>query len=313
MRRRAVPRALTAAGTLTINGSGFAAASTAQWNGDALITTVVSSTQLTACVPAGFIKGYGTAAITVVSGAKTTNAVQIALALPSVTLTGLQTTSAPTQALTVGVQLGAAAATALTGTLTLSFSPNAAGVSSGYMDPALQLSSGGTSLNFTIPAGASSVTAGTLQQGTVAGTITVTLSGLTANGANVLPSAVTGAVTIPQAAPVITAGSVQITNLTSSGFDVVLTGYSTSREMNTATFTFSAASGTQFSGTTTFPVDVSSAFTTWYSSTSSQPEGSLFMLTVPFTISGPTTVLGSVSVTLTNSIGTSAPVSATAP
>jgi hypothetical protein len=198
----------------------------------------------------------------------------------------------------------------LNGTLQLSFAPNAAGVSAGYRDPALQFSSGGTTLNFTIPAGASSVTAGTLQQGTVAGTITVTLSSLTANGANVLSAPVSANVTIPPLAPVITAGSVQITNLTSSGFDVVVTGYSTSRDMKTANFNFTAAPGTQFSGTTSFAVDVSSAFSSWYSSTASQPEGSLFLLTVPFTISGPTSVLGSVSVTLTNSIGTSAPESA---
>lgn len=305
------PSSPSSAGTLTVNGSGFASGATVNWNNTPLTTTVVSSTQLTACILSEIIQGYGPQNITVTSGGKTTSAVQISLELPSVTLTGLQSTAVPTQALTVGVQLGAAAAAALSGTLTLSFSPNAAGVSSGYMDPALQFSSGGTTLNFTIPAGTSSVTAGTLQQGTVAGTITVTLPSLTANGTNFLPSAVTGTVTIPQAAPVIQAGTVQITNVTSSGFEVVLTGYSTSREMNTATFTFTAASGTQFSGTTTFPVDVSSAFTTWYASSSSQPEGSLFLLTVPFTISGPTTVLGSVSVTLTNSIGTSAPVSGT--
>lgn len=299
-------------GTLTINGANFASGATAKWNGDPLVTTVVSASQLTVCVPAGFIQGYGTANITVTSGSNTTGAVAIGLALPSVTITGLQATAVPTQQLTVGLQLGAAAATALSGTLQLSFTPNAAGVSSGYMDPALQFSSGTTTLNFTIPQGSTSVSAGTLQQGTVAGTITVTLPSLTANGANVLASPVSGSVTVVQLPPVINAGSVQITSLTASGFNVVLTGYSTSREMNTANFTFTAAPGTAFSGTTTFSVNVNTAFTDWYSNSASDADGSQFMLTVPFTISGPTSVLGSVSVTLTNSIGTSASQSATA-
>jgi hypothetical protein len=180
------------------------------------------------------------------------------------------------------------------------------------MDPALQFAAGGTTLNFTIPAGASTVSpiaGGTIQQGTVAGTLTVTLTSLTSGGVSILPATpVTATATILPLAPVITANSVQITNLTATGFDVVLTGYSTTRDITTATFTFTASSGTAFSGTTTFPVSVGSAFSAWYQGAQSQSFGSMFKLQVPFTITGNASVLGSVSVTLTNSVGTSAPV-----
>lgn len=305
------PASVSPIGTLTLNGTGFVSGATAQWNGQALVTTLVSATQLTACVPSSFVQAYGTPAITVVSHGTTSNALQISLAVPAISITGLQSTSAPTQQLQVGIQLASATPTALAGTLKLSFSTTAPGVPAGYVDPALQFSSGGTALNFTIPAGSKSISAGAIQQGTVEGTITVTMTSLTANGSSVLPSTpIAPTVSIPPLPPVITAGSVQITNLTSTGFDVVLTGYSVTRDMTTANFSFTAAAGTQFTGATTFAVDVTSAFSGWYGSASSQPEGSLFMLTVPFTISGPDTVLGSVSVTLTNSVGASAAVSA---
>lgn len=305
------PARVEPAGTLTVNGTGFTSSATVDWNGQPIVTTFVSETQLTACVPSAYVQGYGAAAITVVSGSTNSNALQISLVVPGITITGLQSTSAPTQQLQVGVQFASATPTALQGTLQLSFSSTAPGLPSGYVDPGLQFSTGGTTLSFTIPAGSSSINAGMIQQGTVEGTITVTLTGLTSNGTSVLPtSGVTSSVIIPPLPPVITAGSAQITNLTSSGFDVVLSGYSVTRDMTTATFSFTAATGTTFSGATTFAVPSGPVFTTWFDSTAGQQNGSMFLLTVPFTLSGPTSVLGSVSVTLTNSVGTSAAVSA---
>lgn len=305
------PANVEAAGTLTVNGAGFTSSSVVEWNRQTTSTTFVSATQLTACISIANIRGYGSASITVVNGSVTSNAVNISLLVPAMSITGLASTSAPTQQLQVGVNMASATPVALQGTLALGFSSTAPGLPSGYVDPGLQFSSGGTTLNFTIPAGASSVSAGAIQQGTVEGTITVTLTSLTANGVNVLPSSgVSGTVAIPPLPPVITAGSVQITNLTSSGFDVVLTGYSVTRDMTTATFTFTAASGTAFSGTSTFAVPVGSIFSSWFDTTAGQNNGSMFLLTVPFTISGPTSVIGSVSVTLTNSVGTSAAASA---
>jgi hypothetical protein len=53
--------------TLTVNGAGFVAASTVNWNGSPLATTFISVTQLTATVPASDIATASTASVTVVS------------------------------------------------------------------------------------------------------------------------------------------------------------------------------------------------------------------------------------------------------
>jgi hypothetical protein len=313
----AISPSATAAGgpafALTVNGSGFASGAVVQWNGAALPTTVVNATQLTASVPANLIANFGSAQITVLSSGVLSNSVAIAITAPAISLTGVQSTSVPTQQLSVGIQLASPTPADLQGTLQLGFAPSVAGLPAGYMDPALQFAAGGTTLNFTVPAGATTVspiTGATVQQGTVAGNLTVTLTSLTSGGVSVLPpTPVAVTATILPLPPVITPNSVHITNLTASGFDVVLTGYSTPRDMTSATFTFTAASGTQFSGGATFTVPLSAAYSAWYQSAASQSFGSMFQLQVPFTLSGSTGVLQSVSVTLTNSIGTSTPVS----
>jgi hypothetical protein len=51
--------------TLTVNGTNFQMTSVVQWNGQALATTFVSDTQLTAVVPAADLAEEGTAAVTV--------------------------------------------------------------------------------------------------------------------------------------------------------------------------------------------------------------------------------------------------------
>lgn len=51
--------------TLTANGSNFISGSTINWNGTALTTTFVSSTQLTATVPAANVAAAGSASVTV--------------------------------------------------------------------------------------------------------------------------------------------------------------------------------------------------------------------------------------------------------
>lgn len=53
--------------TLTVNGAGFVSGSVVMWNTTALTTTSISSTQLTATVPAADITTAGTAGITVTS------------------------------------------------------------------------------------------------------------------------------------------------------------------------------------------------------------------------------------------------------
>ncbi len=74
------PSSTTAGGTafaLTVNGTGFVANSIVQWNGSSRTTTYVSSTRLTATIPASDIAVAGTASVTVFTpapGGGTSNA-----------------------------------------------------------------------------------------------------------------------------------------------------------------------------------------------------------------------------------------------
>ena len=97
------PNGVTAGGaafTLTVNGSGFINGSTVQWNGSARTTTFVSSTQLTAAIPAADIANVGTTNVTVTTpapGGGTSNAVSFTVSQapnPVPTLTSINPTSA---------------------------------------------------------------------------------------------------------------------------------------------------------------------------------------------------------------------------
>src|SRR5437762_1543287 len=90
--------------TLTVNGTNFLStspASTVNWNGSPLTTTFVSSTQLTAIVPAANVATVGTASVTVVNpapGGGTSNSVTFTINPPPPVITSATTASG-----TVGV------------------------------------------------------------------------------------------------------------------------------------------------------------------------------------------------------------------
>jgi hypothetical protein len=175
---------------------------------------------------------------------------------------------------------------------------------------------GGRTVSFTVPANTTQVVFSgatpAVQTGTVSGTITLTLK-LTAAGIDVTPSSVTPiTLKIAKAAPVIVSGGVTVTP-TTGGFNIVVVGYATSREMLSATVTFTAASGVTLSSSSA-TISLASVFTTWYSSSASVAYGSNFSLTMPFTIANGTSTnsLTSVSVVLTNAVGSSTAMSAAA-
>jgi len=95
-----VPTAVAPGGpgfTLTVNGTGFVSTSTLNWNGTPLTTTFVSSSRLTATVPASNIAQASTASITVSNpspGGGTSGVVFFAVSAP----TTLQFTSLPATA-----------------------------------------------------------------------------------------------------------------------------------------------------------------------------------------------------------------------
>ena len=246
-------------------------------------------------------------------------------AAPSVQMTPSVTqVTSITSGVSVTLTLTAAAPADLTATLSLSFAGNATGLPSGnYNDPGLQFGQGGTTTTLAIPAGsttASLPSSNLIATGSVAGSITVALTSLTetVNGQQqplLLPSPNPSTTfTVLASAPTITA--VKIINVTSTGFVVDIVASSTSRDLSGASFTFTPASGATLSGTTFSYSGPGNALatqaTTWFSPGSSGLSyGGAFDLQVPFTLQGSANAIGSVSVTLTNSVGISGAVSGT--
>jgi hypothetical protein len=246
--------------------------------------------------------------VTDASGSFTTKGFTLTVTVPQTTLSvvGLTDTATPAQQSTFDVQLSAAYPLTITGTVTLTFRQNAVNPSD---DPAIQFSSGGRTLDFTIPAGQLSAfptTLPSIQTGTVAGEINLALSYF-AGEQNITPAnPPVRSITIPRSAPTI--NSVQVVKVT-GGFNILVTGYSTPRQVTQADFTFTPITGATLQ-TAHVTVIVDSAFTTWYTGINSPQFGSLFLYTQPFTVQGNVSDIGSVSVTLAHTTGTSAAVGA---
>jgi len=84
--------------TLIVTGSGFTPDAIVQWSGASLATTVVSSTQLTAVIPAARLATAGTATITVLNpgtGGGTSGALSFTVGYPVPTISDLSPSSIP--------------------------------------------------------------------------------------------------------------------------------------------------------------------------------------------------------------------------
>jgi hypothetical protein len=231
---------------------------------------------------------------------------------PPATITGLPATATPATQPALGITIPSAYPLDITGTVTLTFAPD----SPSPDGQEVVFTTGGRTVGFTVPANSTqavfSGAAPGVQTGTVSGTITLTLK-LTAAGIDVTPSpAPSTKLTIAKSAPVILPQGVTVTP-TSGGFNIVVVGYATSREMVSANVTFTAASGVTLSSSQV-TIPLATAFTSWYTSSLSAAYGSNFSLTMPFTIANGTSTnsLTSVSVVLTNAQGSSASMSAAA-
>ena len=285
--------------TITASGTNFDSTSVVNFNGAALATTFVSATQLTAIIPAASLAAQGTALVTVTDSATaSTSLPQTFTILPAlvVTFTGPPTTS-PGEQPTLNFGLGAPYSTALAGTMTLTFTPD----SGNPDDPQVQFATGGRTFNFTLPANSTETPLVLVQAGTTSGTISVSLQ-LAANGVNVTPpSVVPISIAVPKVAPTVSA-----VTFSGSGdtLTVVLTGYSSTREIQSATFFFTPAQGASLAEKSV-TVTANALFTTWYTGADSAQFGSSFTYTQTFILSGPATNIGGVGATLTNTIGTS--------
>jgi uncharacterized protein (TIGR03437 family) len=92
--------------TLTVTGTGFVSGSVIQWNGAPIATSFVSSTQLTAQIPAGLVATFGTAVVRVVNPSTVlSNSLTFTIAASTPAITSLSPNSvaagSPTLNLTV--------------------------------------------------------------------------------------------------------------------------------------------------------------------------------------------------------------------
>jgi hypothetical protein len=223
--------------------------------------------------------------------------------LPPVTITGLTNTLAPAQQLTAGVALASPYPLDIVGQLNLSVTPDS---SINVIDPAVLFAPGGGTVSFRIAAGSVQATFAqtpAFQTGTVAGTLKLDVT-LQTGGQNVLPpssAAISGQ--LARLAPVVV-GAPSVTR-TANGIQVSLIGFATSREVTSATFHFT---GTNLQSTD-INVPLSSLLGGWFSDPQSIAFGSTFKLVQQFTVQGATSQVTGVTITLTNAIGSSTPVS----
>lgn len=186
----------------------------------------------------------------------------------------------------------------VTAKFSLVFTP----ISGGVVDPNIQFSTGGQSASVDIAAGLTTAPPVQIQSGTVAGVIRITLT-LTAGGVDVTPAGTAATIiTIPAVVP----GLTQVT-LARSGRQLTVTtfGFSSTREISQAHFHFTPATGQQIQ-TQDLTLDVTSIFSGWFTQPASDAYGSEFLYTQTFTLDDDASVVGQVTVTLSNSIGVSA-------
>ena len=96
--------------------------------------------------------------------------------------------------------------------------------------------------------------------------------------------------------------------LTRSGqtLTISMMGLSSTRDMTDADFQFTPVAGKSIK-TTDVSVPLSGPFQTWYGSAESDQYGTSFSYSQPFTLDGDASDIASVTITLTNSNGTSTP------
>jgi hypothetical protein len=188
----------------------------------------------------------------------------------------------------------------ITGTITLTFTSKATHPST---PPGPATLSAGNPYTFTIPPGSSTFSLQNIQRGKEYGTIHLAVTGLTGAGLIVPPA--TQDIDVPKLAPVFTANDVQI-NSSASGFTIVIAGSSSTRDMTGGTITFNAANGATVDGGTVDlgTLGIAKIFDDWYTNAARSMNLTDFKnLTIPVTIEGDKTAITSVTVTLTNSGG----------
>ena len=287
--------------TITLTGTGFVSDSVARSNGAALATTYVSATTLQAVIPAASLLTVQVLQISVFDPTQnqTTSSIPLTVSAPPVNATiSAPPTASPGDQPSITLNLATPYAFPVTAKFSLSFTP----ASGGIVDPNIQFAGGGQTTTFDVAAGQTTAPSIQIQSGTVAGVIQITLS-LSAGGVDVTPAG-TAATVIN--VPAVVPGLSQVA-VTGSGRQLTVTtyGFSNTREITQAHFHFTPAAGQQIQ-TQDITLDVSSIFSGWFTSPDSDAYGSEFLYTQTFTLDDDASVVGQVTVTLSNSIGVSA-------
>ncbi len=297
---------------LLVNGDSFTPGMVVQWNGANRPTSFVNSSQLAVAIPASDITQVGTVNITVANGAcGNSNTVSFPIyPQAAIEVINITTTVPPADQPKARVTLSTPSPCAVSGQLSLSFTDNSdVSLTSNPEIVFVKDSNSSPTIDFTIAQGTqaaqfSGLPAGTpgdqaiFQTGTVAGSIRLTTS-MTCGGSP-FPE-MQRDLTIPRSIPVIS--SLEVSR-TSSGFNVVVLGYSSSRSLQTANFSFAPRPGSNLSNAV-HALNINNPAATWYGDSQSFPFGSKFKMTVPFTFSGDINAIGSVAVNISNVIGSS--------
>lgn len=225
--------------------------------------------------------------------------------LQEIRITDLPNPAPPLAQPAIGLELAEPYPADLVGRLTLDFTSE-----SFVSEPTIVFSTGTRQVDVRIPAGSTRAILGPdldyvlLQTGTTAGVITLSAS-LTAAGIDVTGgSPLTYSVRVVPSEPQIY--SLDVTTVGDRSFDLMVTGFATSRSLSELEFQFQGRPGVRLD-TTELSLDVERAFASWYRSQASQSFGSQFTATVRVTLSVEATALDSVTVTAANELGKSAP------
>ncbi len=231
--------------------------------------------------------------------------------LPSYAISGPSAGGTPMTQPSISLDLASPYPVAISGSLTIGI------VGDLPVDPAVQFATGGRTVAFVIPANQTSAVFGLqgpqigIQTGTVAETITLTPTFATQSGnVDITPSTPPSLqFAVAPSAPTLIA--MEISSVTTSGFTIQVTGFSTTRSLTSAAVQFTPATGFSMP-TSQFTMDLSQLSTLWFQSAASQAYGGLFMISIPFTFQGSLApgqsvfnAIASVAVKMSNSIGAS--------
>jgi hypothetical protein len=212
---------------------------------------------------------------------------------PSVSLTGASGDLNPTQQQPIGLALAAPYPSALSGSLTITFTSTAVGVAD---DPMVMFSNGSRAVAFNIPANSTTAVFSSpvlLLTGTVAGSIN-----LTATIQGNQPQRI-GTVNVRMLPP-------QLRNVvgvrTQGGLRIEVTGYSPERRVQRVDFEFRARTSAGLESVN-LTRSVEPEFDNWYRSGSSAAFGSSFLYMQSFVVQGDVSTIESVIITLTNATG----------